>query len=177
MQKIFAGLIVLLTLLIIIAFFMPWVRIESQAVVGELSKLLTGKEEKISQSLSGFQVPAMANQQDARLAIAVMKIINPESQKVDQESYLIWLVPLLAVVILILSIILAQNQWVHLAGGAIGVLIFIIGLYKINSMHMDQTFLNVSIESGIWLTLWAYLGLGLVELINFLTLLLRRKAK
>ena len=167
MNKICYGLMAVLVLLIIVAFFMPWVSVESTPVVSELSRIFTKKEVKISQSISAYHVPMLANTEDARLANSVIKILNPDTQDAGKNSFLIWLVPLLAVAILLLSILFSKNKWVHLASAAVGILIFVIGVYRIKTLNLNQIILNVAIGPGLWLTLWAYLGIGVCALLNF----------
>jgi len=167
MNKICSGLMAVLVLLIIVAFFMPWVSVESTPLVGELSKIFSKKEVSISQSISAYQVPMLANARDARLATSVIKILNPDAQDAGQKSSFIWGVPLLAVAILALSILFRKNKWVHLACAAAGISIFVIGVYRIKTLNLNQIILNVTIGPGLWLTLWAYLGIGVCASLNF----------
>lgn len=164
MNKLVYGVMVVLVLLIIAAFFMPWVKIESTALADKFTKILIGKETKVSASISAYQVPTAANSEDARLAVAVMRILNPDIEDTDKKILLIWLVPILAIAILTLSLLFRKNKWVHLAFAAAGILIFAFGVYRINNLNLDKTFLDVTVGPGLWLTLWAYLGIGLCEL-------------
>lgn len=167
MRKVCSSVMAVLVFLIIVAFFMPWVGIESTQAAGKLSEILTGEERRVSQTVSAYQVPRLANTKDTRLAISVIKIMNPGVKDADKKSFLVWVVPLLAVTILALSILFKNNKWLHLACALIGILIFSIGVYRIKSANLSQALLNIAIGPGLWLTLWAYLGLGLCELLNF----------
>jgi len=53
-----------LTVIICIAFFLPWVKVRSEAV-GGFTKILTGKKQMEVASISGFQVPVLANGKDS----------------------------------------------------------------------------------------------------------------
>lgn len=57
----------------------------------------------------------------------------------------------------------------------IGVMIFVVGSYKIKTTDLDKLVLNARIGPGLWLTLWGYLGLGLMGLKNLLRLLVKKK--
>ena len=65
----------ILTAVIFIAFFLPWVRVEAP-MVGTISKVLTGKRQAELTSISGFDVPVLANGPDARLMISIIKIFG-----------------------------------------------------------------------------------------------------
>jgi len=156
-----------LTIVIFVSFFLPWVRVESQAV-GVVAKALTGKKQAVIDNISGFQVPIMANSADARLMMSIIQIFNPGVTNADKKSYLIWLIPLLAVVIFIVSYFLGKNKWVNLAIGILGCAIFFVAAYKLKTIDLDKLVLNVSIAPGLWLILWGYLGMGLIGGINFI---------
>jgi hypothetical protein len=152
--------------IILIAFFLPWVRVESSHV-GTVSKLLTGKRQVAIAGMSGFQVPLMANSKESRLAISVIKIFAPKVKNADKKSFLIWFVPGLAVIMAVVCHILNKNKWVHLALGIIGCVLFMFALFKIMTTDLDKLVLNIKIASGLWLTLLGYLGIGIVQMISF----------
>jgi Na+-transporting NADH:ubiquinone oxidoreductase subunit NqrC len=64
---------------------------------------------------------------------------------------------------------------VALSVGVIGVLIFVVGVYKIASTDLDKLVLNVNIGAGLWLTLYGYLGMGLAGIAGFIALLAQKK--
>jgi hypothetical protein len=160
----------ILTAIIVAAFFLPWVRVESPAI-GKISKFLTGKEQAVISGISGFAVPVLANSKESRFMISVIKIFNPGITNADKKSYLIWVVPGLAVIMLLVKWFLDKNKWINLAFGLIGSLIFLVAVYKINTTDLDKLVLRVGIAPGLWLILFAYLGIGLLCLSNFVCLL------
>ena len=174
MNKLYVFLMLLFTALIAVAFFLPWASVDSQAV-GKISKFISGKEQVVIQTISGFKVPILANSSDARLMISIIKLFNPGITDADKKSYLIWGVPGLAVIILLVSLFLGKNKWVNLAYGLIGILIFAVAVYKIKTTDLDKIILNVNIESGLWLTFWGYLGIGLLGFLRFAQLLSKSK--
>ncbi len=168
MDKYKLGMLVL-TVIIFISFFLPWVNIES-AVVGGLSKILTSKESATISSISGFKVPILANGQDSRLIISIIQLFNPGVKDADKKSYLIWGVPGLAVLMLVLFWFLGKNKWLNLGFGVAGILIFLVAVFKIATTNMDKLIMKVSIGFGLWLLLVGYLCIGLLCGINFLNL-------
>lgn len=149
-----------LAAVIFISFFLPWVHAESQ-MIGSVTKVLTGKRQAEITNISGFNVPILANGPDARLIISIIQIFNPGVTDADKKSWLIWGVPLLAVAIFAAGIRLDQNKWYNLAIAIIGILVFLVGVYKIKTTDLDKLVLNARIGIGLWLTLYGYLGLGL----------------
>lgn len=158
--------LILLAALIIISFFLPWVSVHSPAVAG-ISKVLTGKKQETIDSISGFDVPMLANSSESRFMIEVIQIFNPGIKNADKKSYLIWIVPLLAVAMLAALWLNFANKWLHLFCAAISFLLFFVSLYKIMTTDMDKLVLNVRIASGLWLVLYAYLGIGILCALNF----------
>jgi len=144
MSKLYNIVILILAILIIIAFFMPWVSVKSEQV-GMFAKILTGKNQDVVDNISAFQVPIMANSSDARLMISVIKIFNPDIKDIDKKSFLIWVIPILAVVIFIVSYFFGKNKWANLIVGIIGAAIFIVAAYKIKTTDLDKLVLKVEI--------------------------------
>lgn len=166
----------ILVVLIFVSFFLPWVHIESQAA-GRLTEFLTGKSQATALSVSGFNIPILANRSDSRLMISVIKIFNPDITNADKKSWLVWLVPVLAVILFLFSFFIADNRWFNLILAILGVMIFVLGFYKIATTDLDKVVLNLRIGLGVWLTLWGYLGLGLIGFINYLKILSQKKVK
>jgi len=163
------NLMLILVIVIFVSFFLPWVSVESQ-VVGNVSKLLTGKKQATIDSISGFKVPILANSEESRFMITIIKIFQPKITNADKKSFLIWCVPLLAVVILLVSNALKTNKWVRLVFGVLGILIFVGATYKIITTDLDKMIIKVNIEYGFWLILFGYLGIGILQITEFLKL-------
>jgi hypothetical protein len=163
-----------LVVVIFIAFFLPWVHVEAP-MIGTLSKVLTGKRQAEITSISGFSVPMLANGPDARLMISIIKIFNPAVTDADKKSWLIWGVPLFAIAIFLLSLLLGDNRWFNLVIAVIGIPIFLVGVYKINTTDLDKLVLNAKIGIGVWLTLYGYLGLGITAAVNFVKALANKR--
>ncbi len=163
------NLMLFLVIVIVVAFFLPWISVES-AVVGKVSKILTGKTQATIGSVSGFKVPILANSEESRLMIAVIKIFQPDITNADKKSFLIWMVPLLAVVIFLVGNAPKTNQWIRLVFGVLGILIFVGVTYKIITTDLDKMIIKVNIEYGLWLIIFGYLGIGILQIGEFLKL-------
>jgi hypothetical protein len=158
-----------LAMLIVVSFFLPWVVLES-GVVGGVTKILTGERKAALQSISGFQVPVLANSAESRLTISVIELFNPGIKNADKKSYLIWVVPLLAVLICASFLFFGKNKWVSLICGIVGMAVFAVAVFKIKTTNLDKLVVKVAIGYGLWLVLYAYLGMGVVSLANFFAL-------
>jgi hypothetical protein len=166
MDKLLKISVLVLAVIIFVAFFLPWVNVQSQ-VVGNVSKFIGGEKQSSLKTISGFQVPILSNGPDGKLMITIIKIFNPAVKDADKKSWLIWGIPGLAVALLILILFLGNNKWVNLGVGLLGVAIFSIAAFKIKTTNMDKVVMNVATSPGLWLTLWGYLIIGVVNLISF----------
>ena len=170
MQNNYRIIMLILLVVIVISFFLPWISVES-AAVGEVTKVLTGKRQATLDSISAFKVPILANSKESRFMISVIKIFNPGIKNADKKSFLIWLIPGLALVIFVIGWVFYKNKWVNLIFGIIGCLIFFIAVYKIITTDLDKLVLRVNVARGVWLTLLGYLGIGTLGLLNFIKLI------
>ena len=163
-------IMLILVAVIFVSFFLPWISVES-AAIGGVTKLLTGKEQSVFTQVSGFQVPVLANSDESRFMITIIKLFQPGIKDADKKSYLIWGVPLLAVVLFLLSYFLKDNKWVALGIGIIGVAIFAGAVFKISTTNLDKLVMQVNIAYGLWLILIGYLGLGILGILDFVKML------
>lgn len=166
MDKITEKIILIAVICICIAFFLPWVHVMSAPMSG-LTKLIVGKAAGPIDSISGFNVPILANGPDARLMMSVIQIFNPSIKHADTMSWGIWLVPLLAVAIFLTLKFISQRKWLYLGYGILGCLIFGVVVFKLKSTSLDKMVLQIKTAFGLWVWLWAYLAIGATCLYNF----------
>jgi len=161
------NVMLILVIVIAVSFFLPWISVES-AAVGNVAKLLTGKRQATIASVSGFKVPILANSKESRFMSTVIKIFQPDITNADKKSFLIWGIPLLAVVMFLVGRNPKTSKWVRLGFGVLGILIFAGATYKIITTDLDKIIMKVTIGYGLWLILFGYLGIGIVQIIEFL---------
>jgi len=174
MNKLLKAVMLVFVVIICVSFFTPWVNIDAQIPKG-ISRFIA-QDKQISKqaslkTISGFQVPIMVNGPDAKLMIRIIKIFNPSVTDVDKKSWLIWGIPGLAVALFVLILFLGKNKWVNLGIGILGVAIFAGVTFKLLTTNLDKVVLSVSIAPGLWVLLYAYLGIGVISLIGFCRLL------
>ena len=163
------NLMLILVIVIFVSFFLPWVSVESKAL-GNVAKILTGKDQKASYGISGFNVPVLANSDQSKIMITIIKIFEPNITNADKKSYLIWIIPLLAVAMYLVSNSSKANKWTYLTFGTLGILIFVGAVFKIVTTDLDKVVLKVNIGYGLWLILFGYLGIGILQIKEFLKL-------
>ena len=167
MEDIRKVVLIILVSVILVGFFLPWVQVESQHV-GAISKMLTGKHQASLGGISGFQVPLQANSSESRLAISVIKIFAPNIEHADKKSFAVYVFPVLAILIFFACHFYGKIKWVHAGVAVLGIAIFGVGLFKIVTMDMNKIVLNVRIGVGLWAILVGYLGIGVLEAVNFI---------
>jgi len=170
MKKTYKIALITLLAVIVISFFLPWIGVESKAV-GKITKILTGKEQARLDTISAFKVPILANSNESRFMISVIKIFNPGIKHADKKSFLIYAIPLLAAIMATASWFLYKNKWINLACAIIGCSVFFVAAYKIATTDLNKLVLNVNIGLGLWLTLLGYLGIGILGIVHFIKLL------
>jgi len=165
------GVMLICTILVVASFFIPWVSVEQGGMVKKITRMIKGEELNIPKlKVSGYDVPVMVNSEESRTIIALLKIFFPDVKDVDKKVYLIWVVPMLAVVLFLVSVFLGKNKIAQLAVGLLGILIFGVAYYKIATTSLDKAVLKVNIENGLWMVFLGYLGIGMTALLEFLSL-------
>jgi len=166
MNKITDKILLVTVICICISFFLPWINVMSAPMSG-LTKLIAGKAAGPIDSISGFDVPILANGPDSRLMISIVQIFNPSVKHADKKSWGIWGIPLLAIAIFLVLRFVKNPKWFYLVFGILGCLIFCGVVFKLKTTDLDKMVLQIKLAFGLWLWLWAYLCLGLVCLYHF----------
>lgn len=165
-MKIINLVALVLLVLVVIGFFSPWVRVESEAI-GQITKVLVGEKQRTVDRISGFRIPQMANGPDARLIISIAQIFKPGIKDVDKKSYAVWLTIVLAAVLFALIVLSQKIKLLNLLALVLGVGAYAAALYKISHVNLNKMVMNIKIDTGLWLILYAYLLFGILGLVNF----------
>jgi len=126
----------------------------AETVTGELPDL-----SKIPTEVSGAQIPQWANRQDAKVVLALAEMLTGQ-QQLGAKSYAVYLVPGLA---LLFGILLTAARRRRLLCGLIALLSMAVaggGFWKLLTTETDTLLVGITIGRGLWLSLWAYVGLG-----------------
>jgi len=79
--------ILILSVVIVVSFFLPWITVESPAL-GGISKVLTGKRQARIDSISGFRIPIMANSSESRFMLSIIQIFDPGIKDAIRKVFL-----------------------------------------------------------------------------------------
>ena len=187
------ALVVVCALAIIHAFFMPWAKASASAtkVAKDLAKSATGgmlentpfagkfvrafdkATDKISDlgdiqiktAVSGYDIPTLINKKSSQIAIAIASVMLKDAKDLDKKSMLVYLLPLLALVCIGLAIVGLKNKiavivMTILSGGiAVG------GLYNLMTVNLSNLPIQISIEQGLWQTMYAYLIISVIGIV------------
>ena len=191
------GLVWLSVVAAVVGFVLPWATLDVKAtrLVGRATQLVegaplgnvviqlkrgaetvTGKLPDLSQiptQVNGPQIPQLVNRQDAQVVLALTEMLTGERQ-VGAKSYVVYLVPGLAILCGILVTLASRVRVACLLVGVVCVTVAGVGLWKLLTAKMETLLVAITIGQGLWLSLWAYVGLGVFAMV--LALLPRSQA-
>lgn len=127
----------------------------AETISGELLPDLS----TIPTGVTGFQIPQLANRQDAKVVLALAEMLTGQ-RELGAKSYAVYLVPGLALLcgLLLTAVWRARAVcWLIavLCFGAAGA-----GFWKLLTTKTDTLLVGIMIGRGLWMSLWAYVGLG-----------------
>ena len=170
--------------LIVVSFFMPWARVATSVVgvtkaaegslektpfAGKLVKGFGKATEAISEigdigietTVRGNQVPELVNNKSSKVALSLAQVFFKETEGIDKKSYLVYLLPLFAIVCASLAVLGLKNKIYVILMAVIGGVISIGGLYNLMTMDLSSMIVKISIAKGLWYTMYAYLAIFL----------------
>lgn len=180
MQRLLLGLVWASVMMSWAGFVLPWARLQLrqpdalQAAargVGRVTLTLHRGEQTLTSDLSsladvptqvsGMQIPRLAHQPNAQLALAVLELLTGQRRHLGRNSYAVYLVPGVALVCGIV-LTLARRGWIgSVATALLCAGIAVAGCWKLSSPQLSTRWVAVAIGSGLWLSVWAYAGLAL----------------
>ena len=126
-----------------------------------------GSLNDIPRQLSGAQIPQLANSDQAQLGLAVMAIITGKSQDVGRQSYAVYALPLLALLAAAVVTAMARPLAAWIVAGVCAA-VGLGGLIKLATTPLASPILAVTIGPGLWMSLWAYVGLAAAAAVSAL---------
>jgi hypothetical protein len=131
----------------------------AETLTGELPGLAG-----IPKAVSGAAIPRMVNQEQAKVAVALLELFTNTRQHAGLKSYAVYLVPGLALLCGALVLLRPRRPrllWAVAAGCAA---IALIGCWKLLTADLRTLFVAITVGPGLWLSLWAYAGLAAAAL-------------
>lgn len=162
----------------IIGFFLPWARLDARepSVVKQLSRIavtvrrgtevVTGHLPSLSEiprQISGFQIPQMANQEEAKVGVALVELMTNQREEIGIKSYAVYLLPGAAVLCAVALTIMVQPVAIAVASAILCATVAGVGFWKLLTVNTRTPFVAITIGLGLWLSLWAYVGLAVAS--------------
>ena len=198
-KMIFAGSIIVCAIIIIASFFMPWARatVDATKVAKNMADSTSGKLQntsfggkfvkefnkatnaignigdlKVKTTVSGYDIPTMTSKKSSHVAIQLVQLLFKDAKDLDKKSMLVYLLPLFAIVCIALAVVGLRYKASVITAAIIGGVIGIGGLYKLMSTDLSRLPVQISIENGLWLTMYGYL---LICVLNIAWLVMESK--
>ena len=144
----------LLTAIIIVSFFLPWVQIKLSKELGNW-KFKTGSTE-VNRSISGYEIPKVTP-----LFIPFDEAFTGVSD-IGRWSSLVFLIPIVGIACFLLLLIGRRYKWADTLVILFGTGIFGVGLYEVYQASINSLLVDVVIGAGLWLTLISFLVFGII---------------
>jgi len=185
-------LVIIASVIIVRSFLLPWAQVSTSAtkvsegltdaakgslkdspaaakVIKKLEKITDFISEigdiEIKSSISGYNIPIMVNNKTSKVALSVVALLFNNTDGLDKKSYLVYLLPLLAVICSFFAVMGVKQHWPVIAMGLISGVISVLGIYNLKTAVLSKGFVEVNIESGLWYTMYAYLAIFLISII------------
>ncbi|MBU0683087.1 MAG: hypothetical protein ABIH85_06025 [Candidatus Omnitrophota bacterium] len=141
------------------------------AITDTISKI---GDVELKSTVRGNNIPALVNNNTSKVALALTQILfkNNGTEGLDKKSYLVYLLPLLGIFCTILVLLGLKYKISIIIMTVLSGAISIIGIYNLNSMDIVTPIVKISIESGLWNTMYAY---AFIAFVGFLWLVLPEK--
>ena len=188
------ALVVICALAIVHAFFMPWAKasasatkvaknlvssvkkggfLENSPFAGKFLRALdktTGKisdlgDIEIKTAVSGYDIPTLINKRSSQIAVAIASVMFKDAKDLDKKSMLVYLLPLLALACIGLAAIGLKNDIAIIAMAVLSGGIAVGGLYNLMTVDLSNLVVKISIEQGLWQTMYGYLVICILGII------------
>jgi len=127
------------------------IRRGAETITGDLPSL-----SEIPRQVSGVQIPRLANRQQSKLALAIIEQVTGERQHLGLKSYAVYLLPGLALICGVLVTIWGRHRAVSWSVAGVCAAVTGAAFWKLMTMNLQAAFITITIERGLWLSLWAY---------------------
>lgn len=186
-KMVMAALVMMCAIAIVISFFMPWAKAGTSAtrVAKGVKRSMEGTsfgdkfvkqfdiaaqiisdmgDINVNTIVSGYDVPALVHKKSSHVAIAFAMVYIKDADGLDTKVLLVYLVPLFALACIALAVLGIKNISFVAIMGLVSGIMSIVGFFKIMTTDMSSMTVQISIEKGLWLTLWAYLAIFVVSI-------------
>lgn len=131
----------------------------AETITGELPDLAS-----IPTTITGADIPRLANRKDAHVVIAFAELWTGQ-RELGAKSYAVYVVPGLALLGGVLVTVLRGARWLCVVVGLAALAVAGFAGWKLSTAHPETLLVAITIEQGLRLICWAYVGLGCSSLV------------
>jgi len=191
-KMVMAALAALSAVVIIISFFMPWAKASTsaarvaksvkQSAGGVLQGTSLGEKVmtyfdvaaqaisdmgdiKVKTIVRGCDIPTLVSKNSSNAAISLVQMCVNDTNDLGKKAALVYLIPVFALMCIALSFLGIKNILFVAVMGFVSGIISIAGFFKIMAADMSSMVVQISIENGLWLTLWAYMAIFIISVV------------
>lgn len=186
-------LILIASVLIVVSFFLPWakVNVSAMGVSRDLSKAAEGTlkdtpmagkvvdklksftgflskfgDVDVKTTITGYQIPQLVNNKTSKVALSLAQIMFKSTKGLDIKSYLVYLLPIFGIICGLFAV-LGQSKKIYsvlmvVISGAVG----LGGLYTLYTADLPNLAIKISIEKGLWNTMFAFLFIAFIGIVG-----------
>lgn len=133
------------------------IRQGTKTIAGDLPTL-----SDIPRTISGAQLPRIANQPSAKVALALLELFTPKARAVETNIAAVYLVPSVAFLCGVLVTACSRTRVLLVGVSIVCAAIAAAGAWKLLTIQLHMQIVTLFIiGSGLWISLWAYAGLAL----------------
>ncbi len=190
---ILAALVIILSAVIVISFFMPWARVKISAVqvskelvtsaetgplkdspfarkfIKRLKKATTAMSNigdiEVKTEVRGYDIPTMVNKQSSKAAVSLVHEFFKGAKDLNRKSMLVFILPLLGILCMALAIFGIRYKWAVIVMIIMAGIVSIGGLYNLYTLDLSNAAVQITIEKGLWHTFYAYLAIFIISIV------------
>jgi len=147
------------TLLKPLGYMTATVRHGTEEISGRLPSLSS-----IPSTVSGVQIPQLANDNDAKLAMALIEMLTGERQHLGLKSYAVYALPGLALLLAAVVTLVAAPAAPIIVSG-LSAAVAAVGSFKLATVPTETLLVAAKIGPGLWLSMAAYAVLAVAALL------------
>ena len=121
---------------------------------------------ELPSQVTGAHIPQMANQEHAKVVMALVELFTHRPQDLGRKSYAVYLVPGLALFCGLLLTVLGRRWIVSLAVALLCGAVAAVACWKLLTVNTHTLLVAIQIGRGLWQSVWAYVGLTLCALLE-----------
>ena len=184
------ALVIICALSVIYAFFLPWAKastsatrvakglagaattggLENTPFAGKFIRIFDKTTEKIANigdveiktAVSGYDIPTLINKKTSKIAISLAQVLFKDAKDLAKKSILVYLLPILALVCIGLAVVGLKSKIALFVMVVLSGAIAIGGLYNLMTVNLSNLVVTISIEQGLWQTMYGYLLISIL---------------